>query len=216
MYSPPTRTVQEVIDYIERVFGDESSVQIEQADLIMFINNAIDEINTQNRVLKESVEFPSVDGVSVYTFPERRILQIEAILFDGLLVRNVSYAHALENFIGMVPTTGIADTGHPLYWWEWAGKFTFWPIPGEGTIQLDYTVRHTPITADDLEATLPLPDKYYTDILAGVLRQAYDLDEQPELAGAQNERMLASLSRKAEEERTAQKMYYETITLIDE
>ena len=46
MYSPPTRTVQEVIDYVERVFGDESGAKIEQADLIMFINNAIDEIKT--------------------------------------------------------------------------------------------------------------------------------------------------------------------------
>lgn len=214
MYSPPTRTAQEVIDYIERVFGDESGVQIELADLIMFINNVIDEINTQNRVLKESVTFPAISGTSVYSFPERNILQVEAILFNGRLVRNVSYAHALENFIGLVPTTGYTDTTVPLYWWEWAGKFTFWPIPGEGTIQLDYTVRHTPV-ADGADL-LPLPDKYYTDILAGVLRQAYDLDEQPELAGVQNERMLASLSKKADEERAAQKMYYEVITLVDE
>lgn len=216
MYSPPTRTVQEVIDYTERVFGDESEVQLELADLIMFINNAIDEINTSNRVLKESVSFPSVSGVSVYSFPERSILQVEAILYDGKLVRNVSYAHALENFIGVAPTTGYTDTTVPLYWWEWAGKFTFWPVPGTGTIQLDYTVRHQPVLATELDSTLPLPDKYYTDILAGVLRQAYDLDEQPELAGVQNDRMLASLSRKAEEERSAQKMYYEVITLIDD
>jgi hypothetical protein len=214
MYSPPTRTVQEVIDYTERVFGDESGAQLEQADLIMFINNALDEINTSNRVLKESVSFPAVSGTNVYTFPDRRILQMEAILFDGHLVRNVSYAHALENFIGVDQTTAYSETG-PLYWWEWAGKFTFWPIPGEGTIQLDYTVRHQPVTGSALDAVLPLPDKYYTDVLAIVLRQAYDLDEQPELAGVQHERTIASLSRKAEEERQAQKMYYETITLID-
>jgi len=214
MYSPPTRTVQEVIDYVERVFGDESGVQLELADLIMFINNTLDEINTSNRVLKESVSFPAVSGVSVYTFPERRILQVEALLFNDKLVRNVSYAHALENFIGQLPTEGYTDTAQPLYWWEWAGKFTFWPAPGEGTIQLDYTVRHHPVTSET-STLLPLPDKYYTDVLAGVLRQAYDLDEQPDLAGAQNERMLASLSRKADDERSAQRMYYETITLID-
>jgi hypothetical protein len=216
MYSAPTRTVQEAIDYIERIFGDESGVQIEPADLVMFINNAVDEINTTNRVLKESVTFPSVAGTNVYTFPERNILQVEAILYDGRLVRNVSYAHALENFIGVAPTTGYTDTSVPLYWWEWAGKFTFWPTPGEGTIQLDYTVRHQPVSLDDLDALLPLPDKYYTDVLTATLRQAYDLDEQPELAGAQREALLASLSRKAEEERQAQKMYYEVITLIDD
>jgi len=214
MYSPPTRTVQEVVDYVERVFGDESGAQLELNDLIMFINVAIDEINTQNRVLKESVSFPAISGVSVYTFPDRRILQTEAILFNGVLIRNVSYAHALENFIGIAPTTGFTETSTPMYWWEWAGKFTFWPVPGTGTIQLDYTVRHQPIT-DDTTAKLPLPDKYYSNILACVLRQAYDLDEQPELAGVQNDRMLASLSKMAEEERGAQKMYYETITLID-
>ena len=214
MYSAPTRTAQEVVDYVERVFGDESGAQLETADLIMFINNAIDEINTRNRVLKESATLNAQSGVNVYTFPERRILQIEAILFNGSLVRNVSYAHALENFIGQTLTGGYTETSVPLYWWEWAGKFTFWPMPGTGTIQLDYTVRHQPITTN-LAQRLPLPDQYYNDVLAGVLRQAYELDEQPELAGAQNDRMLASLSSKAEEERTAQKMYYETITLID-
>ena len=89
-------------------------------------------------------------------------------------------------------------------------------MPGEGTIQLDYTVRHNPVSAEGLDDLLPLPDKYYTDIVTVALRQAYDLDEQPELAGVQHERALASLSKKAEEERQAQRMYYEVITLIDE
>lgn len=214
MYAPPTRTFGEVVDYIERVFGDESGAQLEVNDLVMFTNVAIDEINNTNKVLKESGTIPAVAGVNVYTFPDRRILQIEAILFNGMLVRNVSYAHALENFIGLAPTTGYTQTGVPSYWWEWAGKFTFWPMPGEGTIQLDYTVRHQPVT-DDLTAKLPLPDRYYPDILMAVLKQAYDLDEQPELAGMQHDRMIASLGKKAEEDRAAQKMYYETITLID-
>lgn len=214
MYAPPTRTVAEVVEYVERVFGDESGAQLEEADLIMFINLAIEEINNSNKVLKESATMPALSGVNIYSFPDRRILQIEAILFNGKFVRNVSYAHALENFIGQAPTTGVTDTSVPLYWWEWAGKFTFWPTPGEGTIQLDYTVRHQPVT-DDLTAKLPMPDNYYPDIITSVLRQAYDLDEQPELAGAQREALLASLSRKADEERAAQHMTYETITLID-
>lgn len=217
MYSPPTRTVQEVIDYVERVFGDESSTQLEAADFIMFINNACDEINTRNRVLKESATINATGGVASYAFPDKRILQVEALLFgtdssNMQLVRNAAYAYALENLIGQTPNTGEAI---PQYWWEWGGRFTLWPTPPDGTIQLDYTVRHQPITSDT-SAKLPLPDKYFNDVANRVLQQSYELDEQMEIAQAYSEQVRVSLTAKLEEERTAQRMTYQTITLIDD
>lgn len=211
MYSSPTRTVQEVIDYVERVYGDESGTSLEKADFLMFINNACSEINSRTRVLKESATVEVVGGTASYSFPNKRILQIEALLFDGQLVRNVTYAHALENYAGQVPTSG---TGQPQFWWEFGGRFTLWPTPGEGTIQLDYTVQHAPITTDTT-AKLPLPDNYYNDICTRVLEQAYELDEQPQLAEAQREKLAASLNSKMEDATSAQQLFYETITLID-
>lgn len=212
MYSSPTRTVQEVIDYVERVYGDESGTSLEKNDFIMFINNACDEINTRTRTLKESATVTTVAGTATYAFPSKRILQIEALLFDGQLVRNASYAHALENLVGQLPTSGTAQ---PMYWWEFGGRFTLWPAPGDGKIQLDYTVRHQPITGTDTSIKLPLPDNFYNDICTRVLEQAYELDEQPQLAEAQREKLAASLSAKIEDATQAQRMYYETITLID-
>jgi len=211
-YSAPTRTVGEAKQYIKRVFGDESGAQLEDADIIMFINVALDEINNRNHVLKESTTMSvNQPGRADYTFPDKRILQVEALLCNGQLVRNVSYSHALENFIG---GTDIA-AGQPLYWWEWGGKFTFFPAPGEGsTIQLDYTVRHQPVTNDD-DAKLPLPDKFYGDIISKVLEQCYELDEQVDLAKQQAEKFASSLNAKNDEEREAQQMTYPVITLVD-
>ena len=210
-YAPPTRLVADLFQQIKRVFGDESNAQLENADLVMFTNSAIDEINYRNRVLKASATLPAVSGQAEYTFPTQNILQIEALLFNGALVRNISYAMALENYIGQMPETGNAD---PLYWWEWAGNFTFWPTPATGTIRLDYTVRHTPVTGAPGEV-IPLPDKFYNDIIARVLQQGYELDEQPELANYQAQTFSTSLANHAEEERAAQEMYYPIITLMD-
>ncbi len=210
-YSAPTYLVEDLFQHIRRVFGDESNAQLETADLVRFTNSAIDEINHRNRVLKTTASIAATPGQSDYTFPSQNILQIEALLYDGKLVRNISYGMALENYIGQTPET---ESTTPLYWWEWAGTFTLWPTPGAGTIRLDYTTRHTPITGAPGEI-LPLPDKYYNDIIARVLQQGYELDEQPELANYQAQTFSTSLANHAEEERAAQEMYYPIITLVD-
>lgn len=211
-YGPPTRTVGEVFRAVKRTFGDESSAQLEDADIVAWINDAQEEINNRNKILKEQSDVLSVGGQPDYSFPQRRIQQVEAILFDGMKVKNLSYAQALESHIGRDNDAA----GIPEVWYEWGGKFTFYPAPADALkITLLYTVRPQPI--DGTASTkLTIPDKYYQDVVRYVLQQAYLMDEAVDLATNQAQQFQASLDDKGEEERSAQNMTYQTITFIEE
>lgn len=211
-YGPPTRTVGEVLRAVKRTFGDESSAQLEDDDIIAWINDAQDEINNQNKVLKEMGTVKSVAGVPTYTFPNKRIQQVEAILYAGVRVKNVSYSQALESYVGIER----GSSPLPEVWYEWGGSFTFSPTPSSvETITIIYTVRPQPV--NKLPATvLSMPDKYYQDIVRYVLKQAYLMDEALDLSGSQAQEFAASLESKSEEERTAHQATYTTITIIDD
>jgi hypothetical protein len=43
-YSNPTKTVGQIYDYVKRAFGDESGVQLTNADIVRWINDAQNEI----------------------------------------------------------------------------------------------------------------------------------------------------------------------------
>ena len=210
-YGPSTRTVGEVMRAVKRTFGDESSAQLEDEDIIAWINDAQEEINNKNKILKAQAEITTTDNVAKYTFPAKRIQQIEALLYDGRLMRNVTYAQALESYIGKA----LPESGVPCIWYEWGGTFTLYPTPlGDKEITLIYTMRPVPVDGQAL-TKLSIPDKYYQDVVRYVLQQAFLMDEAVDLATNQEKQFAASLEDKSEEERSAQQMTYQVITIVD-
>jgi len=212
-YSPSTRTVQDVIKNVQRSFGDESGVQLTNSDIFMWVNDACDEIVKRNRINKAKATIPSVAGQADYSFSALNIMQVEAIHFGGQRIPNMSFAEAEEQVIGRDGVT--TQAGIPMLWYEWAGTFTFYPVPNaSGTdIVVYYTGQPTKVTATtDL---LPLSDKYYNDIVNFVLLKAYEMDEDPQMSQLKGQQFDASLAAMGEEEREAQNMTYPTITVLD-
>lgn len=211
-YSPSTRTVQDVKKMVTRQFGDESGVQIEDPDIINWTNDALEEINRRNKVLTAYNSANSVIGQQAYTFPSQNILEVSSIHFDGSLLPNVSFAQAEENVIN--GQGDAANTGTPALWYEWAGSFSFWPIPNAvKKIELYYVKRPDRVTT--LTDLLTLPDTYFQDVVRYVLQQAYEMDEDWQAAQAKGAQLDASLQDIGEAQRTAQNMVYGTMTLID-
>lgn len=212
-YGSKTRLVSEVITAVQRQFGDESGVQLENTDVIRWINDAQDIIVAKNKVLKAKSTTPSVEGQAAYTFPSDNIHQIESIHYNGYRVPNMSFPEAEEQIFQADPNS--TTVGNPVLWYEWAGTFTFWPAPGEvQNIDLYYTQRPAPVTL--ISDVLSLPDKYYQDVVRYCMQQAYEMDEDMANSQAKGQQFDASLNEKSEEERTAQNMTYETITTVDD
>lgn len=211
-YSPPTRLVSEVMTAVKRQFGDESGVQLEDSDIIRWVNDAQDVIVAKTKVLKAKSSTPATAGQAAYTFPSDNIYQIESLHYDGMRIPNMNFPEA-EEYIFTADPTGEA-LGSPALWYEWAGTFTFWPAPNDTKdIDIYYTKRPTKVAnSTDL---LSLPDRYYQDVVRYVLQQAYEMDEDLGNAQAKGAQFEQSINEFSEENRTAQNMTYSTITIYE-
>lgn len=211
-YSPPTRLVSEVMTAVKRQFGDESGVQLEDSDIVRWINDAQDVIVSKTKVLKAKSTIVATPEQGAYTFPSENIYQIESIHYDGARIPNMGFPEAEEHIFGTDPL-GEA-LGNPVLWYEWAGTFTFWPAPNDNkNIDLYYTKRPERVSlSTDI---LSLPDRYYQDIVRYVLQQAYEMDEDLGNAQAKGAQFEQSINEFSEENRTAQNMTYSTITIYD-
>ena len=207
-YYSPTKTAQDVHDYVTRVFGDESGVQLTNADVIRWINDAQLSISDTNHVLPAKATMNVVAGTATYDLSAitPRIDEIASLLLDGRRVGNIPVAQAEES-ISLADPEGT-ETGAPQFWYTWAGEVTFWPVPGQNyTMTIRYLA--VPNEISSLEDTLSLPDDCFTDIVNYVLVKAYEMDENTELMAAKAQELAQSLAERGEKERSAQTMTYE-------
>lgn len=213
-FGVPTRTVTNVMTAVKRIFGDESGVQLEDNDIILWVNQAQQAIVTKNGILKAKATTPIVAGTAVYSLAgvTPRIYQIDSVLIDGRRVPNMSVAQA-EDMISENDPAG-AESGDPSVWYEWAGELTFWPKPAaNGTLLVRYTAAPASVTAaTDL---LGVPDDYFNEVVNFVLKQAYEMDENQAMMQLKGQEFDASLAERSEESRSVQTMTYDSITVLD-
>jgi hypothetical protein len=73
-----THTGTEIATYVKRQFGDESGVQVSDADIVRWINTAARDIFTQKEPLKSIKTAALVANQSQYTWPAD-ILQVQSV-----------------------------------------------------------------------------------------------------------------------------------------
>lgn len=207
-----TRTVQDVMNVVKRQFGDESGVQLEDTDVINWINDAQDTVVNRNRVLKAKSTTTVVAGTSEVTFPDLRIIQIESVHWEGRILPNMSFVEAEQKISTTDPDK--TETGVPLFWYEWAGTMTLWPTPdADGSLDLYYSA--FPERIANSTDPLSLPDKYFEDICRYVMQQVYEMDQDWEGSKAKQQQFDASVNDLGEEERTSQHATYDSIVVLD-
>jgi hypothetical protein len=214
-YSPPTKTGADVKRQVQRQFGDESGVQLEDADIIMWVNDAQDAIVAANHPLKSKTSSASIVGQYEYTYPAVGIDQIESIHYDGSFLPNKVFSQAEIDIFSADPQRVIS--GAPQYWYEWGGTFGFWPTPDIAKpIAIYFSAQATKITA--LTATgvagvdlLSTPDEYFRAIVQYVLQQAYEMDEDANMSGLKASQFSEGIAAMSDDERMAQNMTYPVI-----
>lgn len=213
-FAPPTKTVNDVFRQVKRKFGDESGVQLEDTDLLMWVNDATRVIATENKVIRVRATTPIVAGQSEYLLSAlaQPVYQIDSLLIDGARVPNMATAQA-EDFITENDPEST-EQGFPRFWYEWAGVITFWPKPNvAGTLTVRYVAYPAAVTLTT--DTLPVPDSYFQDVVNYVLKSAYEMDENEGMMRVKAEEFQTSLDKRGEEQRVAQHMTYEVITVYD-
>lgn len=206
---PSTKSFNDLLQDIKRLFGDEAGVQLDNTDVQRWANAAQMEIVTQNKALKAKSTLPTVIGTSSYTFPDVKIQQIEALHYDNVRLENVPFAEAERYIISNDPNQD--QTGTPAFWYEWDGELTVWPKPDDvKNLTLYYTAYPETLTGD-VSQLLGVPDKFYNAVVDYCLMKAYEMDEDMNASQMAEQRFRAALESQMEDERQAENMTYPVI-----
>lgn len=213
-YNNPTKTVANVANSVKRLFGDESGVQLVDNDIITWTNEAQQAIADSTKVLKAKATTSMVAGTNTYSLSSitPKILQIESLLVNGRRIGNMSVAQAEETISQSDPLA--EEEGFPAFWYEWAGEITFWPKPNlNAEILIRYTANPDVVSA--LTDLLSLPDEFFSDVVNFVLKRAYEMDENESMMNYKRQEFENSMMELTDEERQAQNMTYETLTVYE-
>tara|TARA_R110002020_G_scaffold404912_1_gene614984 strand:+ start:22187 stop:22837 length:651 start_codon:yes stop_codon:yes gene_type:complete len=206
---PSTKTFGALALDVKRIFGDESGVQLDNADIQRWANAAQMEIVTTNKAIKAKSTLITVPGTAKYLFPDVKIQQIESLHYDNAPIPNVPFAQAETQIMNADP--GQIENGAPVLWYEWDGELTLWPNPDDArNLTLYYTAYPEELTGITTEL-LSVPDKFYNAVVDYVLMKCYEMDEAFDASQLAEQRFRATLDGQMEDERQAANMTYPVI-----
>lgn len=174
-----TKTVNDIVQNVYRIFGDESEAQVTQSDIIAAINNAqIDIINMNRSVNAVYTEMPVISGQSVYdlsNLPE--IHRILSIHYAGKKIEGMTFQQAEDRIMG------LEEESAPKIWWSFAGGLHLYPTPVEDLeVGLKLFYNKTPAKVENLGDLLGVPDSHFNAVLDFCMKYVYEMDENPQMA----------------------------------
>lgn len=188
-------TGDDVAFRVRSSFGDFSGAQLSDAAILSWINDGQREIVNSNTLLRAVKYANIVGGQQDYTFPEDKVLAIEAVYVNGYPVENVSPQAAREYILKLDPELTLGSD-RPEIWYERAGVITFYPVPNESKangLKLEYVKYPTNLSL--LSSTLGIPDRYFNELVSYVISQALEADENYDAAAYKLQQFRAGLDR---------------------
>ena len=188
-------TGDDVAFRVRSSFGDFSGAQLSDAAILSWINDGQREIVNSNTLLRATKYSNIVAGQQDYTFPEDKVLAIEAVYIEGYPIDNVSPQAAREYILKLDPTK-ILTADRPEIWYERAGVITFYPVPQKNItngLKLEYVKMPSNLTA--LNNALSIPDRYFNELVNYTISQALEADENYEAAGYKLQQFRSGLDR---------------------
>lgn len=210
-----SKTVQNVADSVKRQFGDESGVEVQDSDIIRWVNDAQYEIVTKNpevnagmvtvNVVANQTLYPLLTNV-----PD--MLVIHSLHYKGEYLNNLSFLEAQQTIIRSDDT----ETGSPKFWYEYAGNVNLWPKPTDSVtagITIFYSKAPTLITT--LGQTLSVPDSYFKAVIDFCLTQAHEMDDNFSASNVKQQQFETALQVQANRTH-AQDAFYPSIIMLPE
>lgn len=191
-------TVSDIYDRVKRTFGDESAVQVTEADIIRWINDAQREAVMQNEGLLQKVDYIStVADTKEYTLPTDLFTLSHVYVKDSS--ETAYYALrwlALRQFSEYVDGwDGNAVESIPLiYTQQQKDKIVIYPIPQSSVANgLKLIYSRYPDDVVNSASTLDLPPYFHSYIVNFCLMQAYEMDEDWESASQKAQQVQGDL-----------------------
>lgn len=210
-----SKTVQNVADSVKRQFGDESGVEVQDSDIIRWVNDAQYEIVTKNPEVNAGMVTVNVtSGQTLYPLltnvPD--MLVIHSIHYKGEYLNNLSFLEAQQTIIRSEDT----ETGDPKFWYEYAGNVNLWPKPTSSvTAGLTIFYSKAPTLITTLGQTLSVSDSYFKAVIDFCLTQAHEMDDNFQASNVKQQQFETALQVQANRTH-AQDAFYPTIIMLPE
>ncbi len=206
-----TRTGENVAQFVRRAFGDESSVQITDNDLLGWINDGIVEIAQKLKINRKRGFTDVVQDQGSYDFNGLNIIEIESLRVDGMVITSLEYQEAEEELFNTDPLN--ESRGRPKYWYVYENQVNLWPVPNfDSANGLGILYIEAPARLSALSDTLSIPDKYFNALNHYVLAQSYQLDENTEWFTIKIQQFTAALEGEIDEDKISSFRYFPSIT----
>ena len=209
---------------VKRQFGDDAAIQIQDADIIRWVNDAQREIANQNDDLLQAppAQTAVVAGQESYTLPlDCRLLR--QVKYNGRHMKGLT-PQDFNNYIdGLDSNPSTYSQGIPLVYNVWQGQFNVFPIPdvasttssGSQTYFTIYYLRNPVDVVNDTD-NLEFASGYHNYIVEYCLRMAYELDENWGAAQTKNQHFQQGVNGLKERDNWPIRESYPTITVLPE
>lgn len=174
--------VSDVITRVRRKFGDEAGVQIDDADVIRWINDAQRDVVMKNETVLQTTSLANaVANQQDYTLPTN-LLVLRGVHFkltgnpSYYRLEGMSFNEFDEQINGWEGT--LYGPSVPTVYTTYGGAIKVFPIPvSSGTNNFKLYYSRQPVDVTTSASSIDLPLAYHNGIVDYCMAQAYELDE---------------------------------------
>lgn len=207
-----TKRVSDVLEHVKRQFGDESGAQINDPDIIRWLNQAQQEANHISRIVQSKATSTTVLRQHTYSAPVEAATDILSVTYDGRPLHGLTFQEFNNHILRADP--GRTEEGVPLYWTVFNNELILWPTPNDALPLTVYFYGTPPLLTGGTDF-LGLPDRYYEALIAFVLSKAYELDEDYATSESMREMFRGRLSEDYGRDSEPTELTYGGITILD-
>jgi hypothetical protein len=216
-----TLTVLDVKTRVKRKFGDESGVQLTDADILRYINDSQRKIVMRNdSLLEKSSTANTQAGIQEYSFPID-MLKFKSLKYKG--TGDIAYRpmqgmtlNELDLYVDSWDSN-VSSLAVPIMYAVHAGKFQVYPVPQDtvaNAFKVYYCRKPTDMVLD--ADVIDLPELYHDTVVDLVLQDAYEMDEDWNAAAAKSAQTNQSIDRLKDSDEWTKRDTYPVITVRPE
>jgi len=205
-YAAPTKTWGDVVANVRRSFGDESGVQLEEGDLLRWINQGQYEIARQNKILKAKGVSTTMPGQSSYTLAlGKPIMQIESVRCGDRRLVPTEFT-TIDANLEEYPVTA---TGEPRLWYRWGDEVVIWPTPAAAEqLSIYFTAAPAAEASYDANKLLEITDEYFLPLIDFCMAKAHEMDDNPQSQEVSIKQYADRMTSMNDEERGGQSLIF--------
>lgn len=208
----------ELVTYVKRTFGDESGVQVEDADVIRWINAAQREAVMHNTSLLQTTStIDIVQDQDEYSLPsDMLVLRSMRLKLPGMTSFQYIESKNLQEFDKHIAGwDGDAwSSNRPFIYTVYNDSVFLFPKPNQaslGGLKVLYSRKPTELT--NSSDPLDLPDQYHNAIIKFCLQQANEMDEDYEASTVHAAQFKSDVDRLSFQQHYGARETYPVITV---